>query len=855
MALPIDEALPRLLASLRQTSNLVLSAPPGAGKTTRVPPAIADAGLAGDRQVVVLEPRRLAARMAARRVAAECGEQVGGRVGFQVRFENACSKATQIRFVTEGVLARQMIDDPQLRSVGVIVADEIHERHLAADVVLARARALQAGTRPDLRIVAMSATLDAGPLVAYLGDSAHVESAGRAYPVDVDYLEHADDRPLEKQVSAAVRRLAADGLDGDVLVFLPGAGEIRRAAEACADVARAADLDVVALHGDLPPAEQDRAVSPGPRRKLILLTNVAESSITIDGVTAVIDSGLARVARHSAWTGLPALRVEPISQASAAQRAGRAGRTQPGRCLRLYTRHDHDGRRAHDDPEILRADLAEVALDLAAAGCTLTDLSWLDAPPEPAVRAATELLDRLGAIDDGALTAIGRRMLRFPVHPRLARVAVAGEDRGVGREACALAALAAEREIRSARRAAGLRGRATADASGPSDLLEDLARLDEVRDGGARAARAAGLEPAAVRAVLRAERQLRRVARDRADAPAGGAAIDEALLECVLAGFPDRVARRRVGRQLVFAGGGGGTLADSSVVLDAELMVCVRAGERGRGRADVIVTSASEVRGDWLIDAYIDRIDDSAGLEWNPVLERVEHVSRIAYDGLVLEEKRDAGRARLDPQAAGEVLAEAVRAAGAAAFVSGEGLAIWRRRVTLAREHASELDIPPVDEAGLVDAIAAAGMGCVSFAELRAMDPESLLRGALTAGQRAAVRPVGADACGVARPAAGAGALRRRSAAVDRVAPAGLLRPGRRPACRGRPSAAGLASVGAQPPRRAGDHRPGRLLGPALSRAAAPADAPLPAPRLARGPGDRGPAASLGCDRGWFMYL
>ena len=741
MALPIDEALPRLLASLRQTSNLVLSAPPGAGKTTRVPPAIADAGLAGDRQVVVLEPRRLAARMAARRVAVECGEQVGGRVGFQVRFENACSDATRIRFVTEGVLARQMIDDPQLRGVGVIVADEIHERHLAADVVLARARALQAGARPDLHIVAMSATLDAGPLVTYLGDCAHVESAGRAYPVDVDHLEHPDDRPLERRVSAAVRQLAAAGLDGDVLVFLPGAGEIRRAAEACADVARAAGLDVVALHGDLPPAEQDRAVSPGPRRKLILSTNVAESSITIEGVTAVIDSGLARVARHSAWTGLPALRVEPVSQASAAQRAGRAGRTQPGRCLRLYTRHDHDGRRAHDDPEILRADLAQVALDLAAAGCVMTELSWLDDPPEPAVRAATELLDRLGATDAGALTAVGRRMLRFPVHPRLARVVVAGEDRGVGAESCALAALAAEREIRSARRAAGLRGRAEADASGPADLLEDLARLDEVRDGGARAARAAGLEPAAVRAVLRAERQLRRVARNRADAPGGGTAVDEALLQCVLAGFPDRVARRRApgGRQLVFAGGGGGTLADSSVVHDAELMVCVRAGERGRGRADVIVTSASEVRGDWLIDAYIDRIDDSAGLEWHPALDRVEHVSRIAYDGLVLEEQRDAARARLDPQAAGEVLAEAVRAAGAAAFVSGDALATWRRRVALASEHAPELDIPPVDEAGLVDAIAAAGIGCVSFAELRAIDPDSLLRGALTAGQRVVV--------------------------------------------------------------------------------------------------------------------
>ncbi|HVV85420.1 MAG TPA: helicase-related protein, partial [Kofleriaceae bacterium] len=435
--LPIDDVLPALVAAVRARGAAVLVAPPGAGKTTRVPGALLDAGLAGAGDVAVLEPRRLAARLSAARVASERGGRLGDEVGYEVRFDRKVSGATRIRFVTEGVLTRQLLADPTLSGTGIVILDELHERHLAGDLALALVRRLQRGPRPDLKLVAMSATLEPGPVAAFLGDAAGaaplVESRGRVFPVEVEHAAEPDERLLGKQVASAVRRLVADGLDGDVLVFLPGAGEIRRAADDLAELATRHDLLVLPLHGDLSADEQDRAVARAERRKIILATNVAETSITIDGVVAVIDSGLARVARHAPWTGLASLMIEPIARSSATQRAGRAGRTRPGRCLRLYTRHDHDTRRERDAPEIARTDLAEAALELHAQGeADLAAFPWFEAPPAAALAAADELLVRLRAVDArGAVTPLGRRMLRFPAHPRQARLLVEAEDQGV----------------------------------------------------------------------------------------------------------------------------------------------------------------------------------------------------------------------------------------------------------------------------------------------------------------------------------------------------------------------------------------------------------------------------------------
>src|SRR5918911_1552819 len=425
--LPIDSLLPEIVASLRgRAPNLVIEAPPGAGKTTRVPVALLDAGLAGDGEVWVLEPRRLAARLAARRVAEERGERVGDSVGYQVRFDEVSGPSTRLRFVTEGVLTRRLLSDPHLTRVGVVVLDEFHERHLQADLALALLRRLQQGARKDLRIVAMSATLEAAPIAEYLSDCPTLPSEGRRFEVAVEHLSRADERPLAAQVEGAVRRLLTDGLDGDVLVFLPGAAEIRRAQEACAPFAEQSGWLVLPLHGELPAAEQDRAVKPSEQRKIILSTNVAESSITIESVLAVVDSGLARIAGHSPWSGIATLNVARISKAAAMQRAGRAGRTRPGRCLRLYTAQDFAARPEHETPEIQRLDLTEPVLELHAAGIRdLHGFNWFEAPTRHALDAAESLLRRLGALDAEARgTKTGERMLRFPLHPRLARMLV-----------------------------------------------------------------------------------------------------------------------------------------------------------------------------------------------------------------------------------------------------------------------------------------------------------------------------------------------------------------------------------------------------------------------------------------------
>ena len=354
----------------------MIEAPPGAGKTTRVPPAL----LARERgEVLVLEPRRLAARLAARRVASELGERVGETVGYQVRFEDVSGPRTRLRFLTEGVLTRRLLSDPTLAGVGTVILDEFHERHLDTDLALALLRRLQQSKQRP-RLIVMSATLDAAPVAKYLGDCPVLRSEGKLYELAIEYTPHSP-APLEEQVAAALETTHSSAAStGDVLVFLPGAAEIRRAARAVEPLASRLGLLVLPLHGDLSPAEQDRAVSPADRRKVILSTNVAESSVTIEGVTAVIDSGLARVAADSPWTGLPSVEVRRISQASATQRAGRAGRTAPGRVIRLYSAEDFHRRPAADVPEILRRELSQLVLQLRAMGIARAVRGWIARP-------------------------------------------------------------------------------------------------------------------------------------------------------------------------------------------------------------------------------------------------------------------------------------------------------------------------------------------------------------------------------------------------------------------------------------------------------------------------------------------
>jgi ATP-dependent helicase HrpB len=707
--LPIDAVLPELVAAVRERGSCVLVAPPGAGKTTRVPGALLEL-VQGS--IVVLQPRRLAARLAAARIASERGVSLGGEVGYVVRFDKKVSAQTRIELVTEGVLTRRLLGDPELRGVGCVVIDEFHERHLDGDLALAMVERLRA-RRPELKLVVMSATLDAEPVAAFLGGAPIIRSEGRTFPLTIDHAPGPDDRPLGKQISAAVRRLAQDGLDGDVLVFLPGTGEIRRCAEDLEDAARTFDLAVVPLHGDLTADEQDAAVRPSSRRKVILATNVAETSVTIEGVTAVIDSGLARIARHSPWSGVPSLEIEPVSRASCAQRAGRAGRTRAGRVLRLYTKHDHDTRRPFELPEIARADLAGVALELLGAG--VDDLRWYEPPPPAAWQAGIDLLARLGAANP-AITELGRRMLRFPVHPRQARIVVEAEGRGVAREACIIAGLLGARELRLERR--GPRGQAR--MSSPSDLIDDLDAMLDARSHGLRADRLRrdGLDIGTAHTVDRAAKQLERLADTRARSPASDLEVDRELQIAILTGFPDRVGKRRAPRsqEIVFAGGGSGTLAASSSVIDPELLVAVDVGEVGaRGQASKVqIRRASAIDASWLLDLYLDRITERDDLVWNAQKDRVERVAQMTYDGLPIDETREPARG--DHRAA-ELLARQAIAAGIDRFVDKDALAQWRARVTLAATFIPGVT-PPTDD-HLAEVLASACEGATSFAELR----------------------------------------------------------------------------------------------------------------------------------------
>jgi ATP-dependent helicase HrpB len=743
-SLPIDSLLPEVVESLRRTPNLVIEAPPGAGKTTRVPSALLDAGLAGEGEVWVLEPRRLAARLAARRVAEERGERVGEAVGYQVRFEEVAGPRTRLRFLTEGVLTRRLLVDPLLARAGVVVLDEFHERHLQADLGLALLKRLQKGARKDLRIVAMSATLDAAPLAQYLEGCPVLRSEGRRFEVEVEHLTLHEERPLESMVESALRRLLAEGLEGDVLVFLPGAAEIRRAQAACAAVAETADLLVLPLHGDLPAAEQDRAVNPADRRKLILSTNVAESSVTIEGVTAVIDSGLARVAGHSHWSGLPVLNVERVSCASAVQRAGRAGRTRAGRCLRLYTAQDFAARPAHEAPEIQRLDLAETVLELSAAGVgDLRRFDWFEPPTEPALESARELLRRLGALgSEGELSPLGRSMLRLPLHPRLARIVVEAEGRGVAREACAVAALISERDIRAGRLTQDARERRVARTSGTSDLLELLDVLEKAaeRDFSPEYVRRMELNPSALKAVEKVRRQLQRLigaGQDSKRAGRGSPTHTEAreteLLISILAGYPDRVARRHAassgganeeGFELLLSGGGRARLAPESVVRQTEFMVAIDAEERraqGRGGASArgkgtLVRLASSIEPEWLLDLFAERIKETTEARWNAQSERVEAVRRLVYDQLVLEEWRAS-------EAFGEevsaVLAEAALSAGLHSFVERDALERFTARVEFAARTFPESGLVPLEEPDVRECFERLCESRRSFAELR----------------------------------------------------------------------------------------------------------------------------------------
>jgi ATP-dependent helicase HrpB len=742
--LPIDDALPAVLAAFRRTTAVLLMAPPGSGKTTRVPPALVDA--LGDKggAVVVLEPRRLAARAAAARVAQETGTVLGDLVGYQVRGDSKVSGRTRVRFVTEGVLVRQLVQDPFLEGVGAVCLDEFHERHLEGDLALAMLAEARATVRPDLRLCVMSATLDPAPLRAFLPGAEVVEADGRLHPVRVERLDRSAADPLE----VTVRNLVDNALDettGDVLVFLPGTGEIARCEDALANLARRRNVLVLPLHGRLEVADQDRAIRPQPQRKVVLSTNVAESSLTIAGVTAVVDTGLARELRFDRGRGVDVLQLERISLASATQRAGRAGRTGPGVCYRAWTAPEERGMPARALPEVQRIDLCGPALLVRAfAGRDPRQFGWFEAPPADALVAADKLLRELGAIDagSGALTRLGQALLGLPLHPRLGAVVLAGRDLGCAAAAASAATLLAD-----------------VDQLGRGDGADLHAAVDafllaEERGFPEHLCREAGLSPWQARQC--------KAARDRLLGGRRDGDRDTSLLgRCLLAGFPDRVAVRSDGgepRTATMTGGRG--LVLPAAADGPELVVALRLLETGRQqRSRAVLTAGLEladlqaVAKDALSTVVVAELDEQNG--------RVVAVREQRYRDLPLRAAR--GGELPEGAAAAKLLPVLAREPWKWLGEQKELRRLLARLRWLAQRQ-PDLAMPPFDDA----AVAAAAVQLLGDrADLRALhDAEigELLQAQLTPVQRRALHQGAPDR--IELPSG-------RAAIVDYDAPAG----------------------------------------------------------------------------------
>ena len=742
--LPIDPYLPEIVETLRRTDALVLTAPPGAGKTTRIPRALYDAGFAAQGEILVLEPRRLAACLAASRVAEELGERPGETVGYSIRYENVAGPKTRIRFLTEAILSRRIVQDPGLDGVSVVILDEFHERNLATDLALAFLKQIR---NRKLKIIVMSATLDAGPVASFLDDARLLSIAGSSFDLDILYEERPDSRPVHEKSAAAVSRLVRSGIDGGILVFLPGASEIRHTGDLLAPLAEHLDFLLLPLHGDLPSSEQKKALEPAGRLKVILATNVAETSITIPGIAAVVDSGLARLAGHSAWSGFPTLSTVRISKSSATQRAGRAGRTRAGQVLRLYTRHDFQSRAEHEIPEIKRADLAETALMLHGAGIQdARYFPWFEPPPEPAIDAAETLLVQLGAITpEGRITDTGKEMLTLPAHPRLARLMLEGRKLGIAGESSLLAALVSERDIRiNVRTQLGpSRPKARADISGASDLVELMECYREAEDAHFDRARvlALGLDPPAIDAVKKARQQFRRILSTRGPSGpvAGTKPNEEALLISILAAFPDRVAKRRKSgsRELLLAAGGSATLSPASIVREPDFMVAIDAEERKSNiplqAQGALVRLASAVEIEWLAGLFPEAISGKTELKWNERAGRVEELRQTYFRQITLEEIIKTAKPSGE---ASRILAAEALARGLAPFSDLSALPTFQARVALAASCYPGEKFPEINDEEIRRAVESLCAGKRSLKEIERSSLVAALAERLTGRQR-----------------------------------------------------------------------------------------------------------------------
>lgn len=705
-SLPIISLRGDLSRVLRGQDRVIVQAPTGSGKSTQIPQYLLDDGLAGRGRIVVLQPRRLAARLLAKRVAEERGAKLGGEVGFQYRLENVSSRDTRILYVTEGILLRQMQENPTLPGMAVLVFDEFHERHLEGDLALARARQIQQTARPDLKIAVMSATLETALLADYLKPVEVLESPGAMFPVTLEYLPKPSDAPAWELAADACERLLNSGKcpEGDILVFMPGAYEIQRTLNALRDSLSSRDFAFHALHGKLPPAEQDAAVSPSQKRKIIVSTNVAETSLTIDGVRAVIDSGLARMARFDPHRGINTLLIEKISRASAQQRLGRAGRTAPGHGVRLWTEREHEQRAAQTPPEIRRVELSGALLTLKASGIDdLESFPWVERPEPKSFARGTQLLHDLGALDHNhALTATGRRMASFPAHPRYARMLLAAQELGCVRAAALIAALSQSRNILL--KSEGKRMDETREdilgGEGESDFFNLMRawRFAQGRQFDPQRCRPLGIHAGSAREVAGTLDQLLRLSEraglDVAEKPASSSVTTDSIQRCILVGFSDQLARRvdqgTLRCRLIH--NRTGELVRDSAVRKSALFVAGEIREvESRDELRVLLSQATAVEESWLRDAFPDDFSEGTQTLFDPNLRRVVTRRTRLFRDLVLDFTEQDGA---DPEAAARLLAEEVLSGRCPLKNWDDAVEQWFVRLACLRGWMPELDLP-----------------------------------------------------------------------------------------------------------------------------------------------------------------
>jgi len=737
-ALPIDPLVAEAVALLRVQPTLVLTSPPGSGKSTRIPPALA----AAFGTTYLLQPRRIAAKSLATRIAQERQWRLGGEVGYRVRFERVGAATTRLWVMTEGSLTRQLLTDPYLEGIQVVVLDEFHERSLHLDLALAYLRDLQGSVRPDLKIVVMSATLDTQRLCDFL-HAPLLAGDGRLHPVVTSHLNDDQARPLENRVAAAVCTALTAPDCGDILVFLPGAGEIRACERALESLTEA---EILPLHGQLPPEAQDRPLSPGSTQRVILSTNVAETSLTIPGVRTVIDSGLVRVRHDDPASGVAELVLEPISRQSATQRAGRAGRTAPGRCLRMWTPLADRQLAAHTPPEIARLDLAACALILKRLDYhSPAAFPWFEAPATERLGAATALLAGLGAGADGeALTALGLRLAALPLEPRLGRLLIAAAQANVPRLGATLAALCAERDVR-------LRPLPGAQPTepGPADALERLellAQAEQARHQGH--LRHSGIDPQATATVVRMRDELLAAWRSANAGWQAGAREPEASADLIctllLTAFPDRVARRASDdpNRATMVGGVTFEIDRASCLYVSprtaaadihSLLVAIDIQRLERsGKSLVVLRQGARISAAMLQEIAPGAIVRHEDLSFDPATGKVANRARWLYRGLAL---REASAAIIDPTAAAAALGAALIGQARTLIDEDEEARAWLQRQAWLRAVRPDLGLPEFSDAVLAEIVAECCAGCTSRQEVAAKPKLAWLSARLSRAQ------------------------------------------------------------------------------------------------------------------------